>query len=91
MNDSLISSTTIASKVGRKPDGRFAPRNRANPHGRPAGSRNKATIALEKPDEELWAKLFGLSTQTLADLAAMAMGREVAATTLEGHTSPRCW
>jgi len=47
MSDSLISSTTISSNVGRKPDGRFAPGNRANPHGRPAGSRNKATLALE--------------------------------------------
>ena len=36
------------SNTGRKADGRFAPGNRANPTGRPAGSRNKATLALEK-------------------------------------------
>jgi len=34
-------------------------------------------------DEELRARLFGLSQRTLADLAATAMEREAAATTLE--------
>ena len=35
------------AKTGRKPDGTFAPQNRGNPKGRPAGSRNRATLALE--------------------------------------------
>jgi hypothetical protein len=39
--------TDEPSKAGRKPDGKFGPGNRANPNGRPAGSRNRATIALE--------------------------------------------
>lgn len=34
------------SKSGRKPDGRFGPGNRANPAGRPTGSRNKASLLL---------------------------------------------
>ena len=35
------------SKVGRQPDGRFAPGNNANPTGRPLGSKHKATVAVE--------------------------------------------
>src|SRR5262249_5714342 len=35
------------SKVGRHPDGRFAPGNNANPTGRPLGSKHRATLAAE--------------------------------------------
>jgi len=34
------------TKTGRKPNGRFGPGNRGNPNGRPAGSRNKASLLL---------------------------------------------
>lgn len=36
------------AKTGRLPDGTFAPGNRINPRGRPAGSRNRATVILDE-------------------------------------------
>jgi hypothetical protein len=36
------------SKSGRKSDGTFAPGNKGNPKGRPQGSRNQVTLALEQ-------------------------------------------
>lgn len=44
-NKSQPSESRLES--GRRPDGKFAPGNRANPKGRIPGSRNKATLAAQ--------------------------------------------
>jgi hypothetical protein len=64
-NDETGGSSTDPSKTGRKKDGTFAPGKVHNPNGRPAGSRNKATIALEKLMEEGAEKI----VQTVIKLA----------------------
>jgi hypothetical protein len=41
------SGDTPPENTGRKPDGTFAPGNRANPRGKPKGARSRATAMLD--------------------------------------------
>lgn len=58
-------------ETGRRPDGKFAPGNRANPKGRIPGSRNKATQAA----------------QTLLDGEVEALTRKAVEMALAGDTT----
>ena len=45
--DGIGDATPGPVDSGREPDGRFGPGNRANPSGRPPGSRNRVLVALD--------------------------------------------
>jgi hypothetical protein len=68
----MKSSTPQPPNDGRKPDGRFANGNRANPRGKPKGTRHRVTKAVE-------ALLYGEAEQLTRKAIQLALGGDMTA------------